>query len=184
MRRSAASSSSTMMGARPSSRLVEQHQARVQDQRAAERQHLLLAAGELVAEVAPPLLQPREHARRPARTVQGPGRATAVMFSSTVSERKMLRSCGTQPMPAAARSVRPQPGDVAPGKPDAPALAGRQADDGVDQRRLARAVAAQQRQRAAVAERKADAAEHRRLAIAGGRGCRAPEAQPSPPSPR
>ena len=26
------------------------------------------------------------------------------MFSSTVSERKMLRSCGTQPMPARARS--------------------------------------------------------------------------------
>ena len=37
-------------------------------------------------------------------SVQGPGRATAVMFSSTVSERKILRSCGTQPMPAAARA--------------------------------------------------------------------------------
>ena len=33
----------------------------------------------------------------------GPGRATAVMFSCTLSERKMLRSCGTQPMPSAAR---------------------------------------------------------------------------------
>ena len=33
----------------------------------------------------------------------GPGCATAVMFSSTVSERKMLRSCGTQPIPARAR---------------------------------------------------------------------------------
>ena len=33
----------------------------------------------------------------------GPGCATAVMFSSTVSERKILRSCGTQPIPARAR---------------------------------------------------------------------------------
>ena len=37
---------------------------------------------------------------RPARA----GRATAVRFSCTVSDLKMLRSCGTQPMPAAARS--------------------------------------------------------------------------------
>jgi len=36
-------------------------------------------------------------------TVQRPGRSTAVRFSSTVSERKMLRSCGTQPIPAWAR---------------------------------------------------------------------------------
>ena len=35
--------------------------------------------------------------------VQRPGRATAVRFSSTVSDLKMLRSCGTQPMPACAR---------------------------------------------------------------------------------
>jgi hypothetical protein len=35
--------------------------------------------------------------------VHAPGRATDVRFSSTVSDRKMLRSCGTQPMPACAR---------------------------------------------------------------------------------
>jgi hypothetical protein len=38
-----------------------------------------------------------------ARPVRA-GRATAVRFSCTVSDLKMLRSCGTQPMPAAARS--------------------------------------------------------------------------------
>ena len=48
-------------------------------------------------------------------SVHGPGRATAVRFSSTVSERKMLRSCGTQPMPSAARvsgasAIRGRPG--------------------------------------------------------------------------
>src|SRR5947208_2285522 len=36
-------------------------------------------------------------------SVHGPGRATAVRFSSTVSDLKMLRSCGTQPIPARAR---------------------------------------------------------------------------------
>ena len=36
-------------------------------------------------------------------SVHGPLVATAVMFSSTVSDLKMLRSCGTQPMPAMAR---------------------------------------------------------------------------------
>src|SRR5262245_4673243 len=36
-------------------------------------------------------------------TVHAPGRAMAVRFSSTVSERKMLRSCGDQPTPAATR---------------------------------------------------------------------------------
>ena len=86
----------------PLQRLVQQHQARIDDQRAADRQHLLLAAGQLAAEIAAPLRQPREH-REHALQRPRPGRATAVRFSSTVSERKMLRSCGDQPMPAATR---------------------------------------------------------------------------------
>ena len=65
--RSTASSSSTMMGARPSSRLVEQDDARVDDQRAADRQHLLLAARELAAEVAAPLLPAAGTCRTRAR---------------------------------------------------------------------------------------------------------------------
>ena len=36
-------------------------------------------------------------------TVQGPGIATAVRFSSAVRERKMLRSWGVQPRPRRAR---------------------------------------------------------------------------------
>ena len=88
-----------MIGARPSSGSSSSMMRGLSDERAADRQHLLLAAGELVAEIAAPLGEPRKHAvdalQRPR-----PGRATAVRFSSTVSERKMLRSCGTQPMPA------------------------------------------------------------------------------------
>ena len=50
-----------MIGARPFERLVEQQQLRVQHQRARHREHLLLAAGELVAHVGLALGQAREH---------------------------------------------------------------------------------------------------------------------------
>jgi hypothetical protein len=42
-------------------RLVEQHHARVHHQRARDREHLLLAAGEAVAGARPPRGQCREH---------------------------------------------------------------------------------------------------------------------------
>ena len=41
-------------------RLVEQHDARIEDQGAADREHLLLAARELVAEIAAAFVQARE----------------------------------------------------------------------------------------------------------------------------
>src|SRR5262249_57888334 len=41
-------------------RLVEQDDARIEDQGAADREHLLLAARELVAEIAAALLEPRK----------------------------------------------------------------------------------------------------------------------------
>ena len=63
---SAASNSSTMIGRQAFDRLVEQQHSRIEHQRAADRQHLLLAAGELVAEIAAALLQPRKHLVDPA----------------------------------------------------------------------------------------------------------------------
>ena len=51
----------------PLGRLVQQQHLRVERQRAADRQHLLLAAGELVAEIVAALLQPRKHLVDPAR---------------------------------------------------------------------------------------------------------------------
>ena len=45
----------------PLGRLVQQQHLRIERQRAADRQHLLLAAGELVAEIVAALLQPRKH---------------------------------------------------------------------------------------------------------------------------
>ena len=41
-------------------RLVEQQQARIHHQRAGDREHLLLAAGQLVAVIRPPLLEARK----------------------------------------------------------------------------------------------------------------------------
>ena len=54
-------------------RLVEQHELGIEHQRAGDRQHLLLAAGELVAEVGAALLEAREHLVGPRH---GPGART------------------------------------------------------------------------------------------------------------
>src|SRR5262249_51588814 len=42
-------------------RLIQQDDTRVDNEGTANRQHLLLAAGELAAEIVAPLLEPREH---------------------------------------------------------------------------------------------------------------------------
>ncbi len=57
-------------------RLVEQQQRRVGHQRARDRQHLLLAAGQLIAHVAAPFLDAREQVVDRASESQRPGRAT------------------------------------------------------------------------------------------------------------
>ena len=84
-------------------RLVEQQQRRIGHQRARGRQHLLLAAGELVALGLPALLQMRGNSSNTAPRSQRPGRAATVRFSSTDRLAKISRSCATQPMPACAR---------------------------------------------------------------------------------
>src|SRR5581483_6666098 len=59
-------------GRQPFQRLVEQHDTRVHDQRAADRQHLLLAARQLAAEIGAPLLQPGKRGKD-ALQCPGPG---------------------------------------------------------------------------------------------------------------
>ena len=54
-------------------RLVEQDNARIEDQRTADREHLLLAAGELVAEIAAALGEAREQLVDASRRSTGPG---------------------------------------------------------------------------------------------------------------
>jgi len=63
---------------------------------------LLLAAGELIPEIAPAFGEPREQlvdiSQLPASVARGDGK-----ISSTLSEGKISRSCATQPMPPSAR---------------------------------------------------------------------------------
>jgi hypothetical protein len=128
----------------------------IEHQRAADGQHLLLAARELVAEVALALGQARKQLVDALPASTGRGGPRRVRFSCTVSDLKMLRSCGTQPMPAARRARGPA-ARIAAGPPsvDAAGMAARDADQRVDEGRLAGAVAAQQRQRPAFGQREA-----------------------------
>ena len=104
--RCAAVSSSTMIGARPFERLVEQQQRRIGHQRARDRQHLLLAAGELVAHVARAARRGAETARRRPRRSQRPGRAATVRFSSTRQRGKDLALLRHPAEPGARAAVR------------------------------------------------------------------------------
>ena len=132
----------------PFERLVEQHDARIEDQRAGDRQHLLLAAGELVAEIAAALGQPREQrvdlVERPRSRPRDRGHV--LLDRERPEDVALLR----HPADAGMRAlVRAQPGDVAAVEPDGAAEMAGDADDRVDQRGLAHAVAAEQRQRLA-----------------------------------
>ena len=80
----------------PLRRLVEEQHARVGQQRAPDRDHLLLAAGELVAAMPAPLLQPWEQVvdivERPLAPAGPPvARRASFRFSSTVSRAKIRR---------------------------------------------------------------------------------------------
>ena len=79
----------------------------------------------------------------------------------------MLRSCGTQPMPSAARASGASAPTSRPAKRDRAREAARHADQAVDQRRLADAVAAQHRQRLALAQPEGHVGQHDGAAIAG-----------------
>ena len=110
-------------------------------QRARDRQHLLLAAGKLIAHVVEPFAEPRKQFED-ARSVQGPGRAATSRFSRTVSEGKISRSCGTKPMPASARRKHGTPSSVLPVEHDVAGVQRGVAHHGRQQRGFADAVAA------------------------------------------
>ena len=77
-------------------RLVEHQQLRVEQQRAGDRQHFLLAARKLAALVGSCARPAAETARRCAAMVHGPGRSSGTLrFSSTVRLAKMRRPSGT-----------------------------------------------------------------------------------------
>ncbi len=150
----------------PLGRLVQQQDLRIERQRPADRQHLLLAAGELVAEIAAAFLQPRKHL---VDLFDGPGSGLGhrrhVFFHRQRTEDIALLRHPADPGPRPL--VRPHRRDIEPAERDRAAKTPGDADDRIDQRGLAGAVAAQQRQHLAFAERQRHARQHHRLAVSG-----------------
>ncbi|OQC05992.1 MAG: hypothetical protein BWX79_02174 [Alphaproteobacteria bacterium ADurb.Bin100] len=153
-------------------RLVQQQQPRVEHERSADSQHLLLAPGQLGAQVGLALGQAREHfidalgcpgVRRMARA-DGPRDGGQVLV-----HRQRLEDVALLRHPADARSralVRRQPVQHDAAEQDGAAVLVRGARQGVHQGGLARAIAAQQRQGLALGQRKAHVLQHHGLAIA------------------
>ena len=132
----------------PLGRLVEDQQLGVGHQRPADRQHLLLAAGELVAHVALALGQARKEAEgaleRPGIAARGAvgGRRQKVLAHREVGED--LAALGHQAEAEAGDAEGGQVIDPVALELDDAAARRQQAHDGIHGRRLAHAVAAHQ----------------------------------------
>src|ERR1700694_1311619 len=150
----------------PLGRLVEQQYSWIERERAADRQHLLLAAGELVAEIVAALLQPRKHLvdlrHRPRSRLRHRGH---VLFHRQRAEDVALLRypADTGPRPLVGPHLR----DIQPAKTDGPPEAAGNPDDRIDQRGLAGAVAAQQGQHLAFREPQRHVRQYHRFAVAG-----------------
>ena len=150
----------------PLGRLVQQQHLGIEGQRPADRQHLLLAAGELVAEIAAALLQPRKHL---VDLFDGPWPGLrhgghVFLHRQRAEDIALLRhpaDPGPRPL------VRPHGGDVQPTEREGAAEAAGDADDRIDQGGLAGAVAPEQRQHLAFAQRQRHRGQHHRFAVAG-----------------
>ena len=150
-------------------RLVEQQEPRAGAQDAADRQHLLLAAGQLGALAARAAPSGSGTVRRCARVSSPPGRTCggSSRFSSTVRLAKMPRSSGQNAMPGARdRSLVQRDQLVALVADRAGALAD-DAHDRLQRRGLAGAVAAEQRDHLAGSHLEVDAVQDVRLAVPG-----------------
>jgi hypothetical protein len=150
----------------PLERLVEQHDARVEHQRAADREHLLFAAGELVAEIAAPLGQAWEQG---IDFVDGPAprprhRGEILLDRERFENIALLRHPADTGMGAL---IGAQSGDVGAVERNGAAEIAGHAHDGVDQSGLAHAVAAQERQRLAFVERQRNIRQHHGFAVTG-----------------
>src|SRR3954452_7095795 len=149
----------------PLQRLIQQHNARIEDQGAADREHLLFAARELVAEVAAALLQAREQL---VDAPLGPSSRTR-HGGEVLLDRERLEDIALLWHPAdpgMGALVGAKRGDIAAIKRDRSADEARDADYRIDQGGLAHAVAAEQSQRLPFRQRERDLVEHDRLAVA------------------
>ena len=152
--------------------LVEQQQPRPAHQRARDRQHLLLAAGQRAAALAQALLQARQQrrdtrSRSCAKCARSPTTAPICRFSSTVMRGKMRRPSGDCAMRSRAISWVGSWVMSLPVEGDRAVARARVAADRHHQRRLAGAVGADQRDDLAVVHVEVDAAQRRDVAVVG-----------------
>ena len=151
----------------PLHRLVQQQQARIDHQRAADREHLLLAARQLVAEVAAPLGETRKHLVH-ARDVPvpGPRHGRQVLLDRERREHEPLLRHPAQARLAAA--IGRQRGEVLAAPAHRAAAHAREPHQRDQQRRLAHAVAPEQREAVAFVQRERDVFQHDAVAVARG----------------
>ena len=133
-------------------RLVEHDELWPRHEGAADREHLLLAAGEGAGELAPPLLEPREEledglevglrlAPAPSAAMASPDRVAAeleVLEDGEGSEE--LAPFGHERAAAAEDGLGPRPGDFLAFEGDAAGLGAQEAGEAVEESRLSRAV--------------------------------------------
>ncbi len=156
----------------PERRLVQQQQLGPQHQRAADRQHLLLAARQRARLLVAALAEPREtrvHLLDVLRRRAALSRRTCAprrRFSSTDSAVKVPRPSGTWATPRRTTSSVALPTSCWPSNSDAAAGAHHLAD-GAQRGRLAGAVGAEDGGDAAGLEPEVDAVQHLRRAVGG-----------------
>src|SRR4029079_17414954 len=131
---------------KPLARLVHDEQVRGSDQRPADRQHLLLAAGELVAVIFAPLRQPWEHgvdvlglAARRAMARLGIGDANMLGYGQRWKDAAIFRNISDT---AAHDVIGLLPGDVDAAVANGATARWRIAEHAAQRCRLADAVAA------------------------------------------
>ena len=150
----------------PLGRLVQQQHPRIERERATDRQHLLLAAGELIAEIVAALFQPRKHlvdlCHRPWSRLRHRGH---VFFDRQRAEDIALLRHPADPCPRPL--VRPHLRDIPPAKGDGSPEPFVNPDNRIDQRGLAGAVAAEQRQHLAFGKTQRQIRQYHRFAVAG-----------------
>ncbi len=155
----------------PERRLVEQHDAWPRHQRPSDRHHLLLAARQLAGRLATLVAQDRKQVVDPLQRL----RSRRARRGQIAAEFEVLldRHLGKEPPPlrhqrdaVAAIGVRLDLGHVGAIEAQCALAAAQQARDGVDQRRLARAVGPDHRDDLAAVDVERGVPHRRRVAVA------------------
>ena len=147
-------------------RLVEQEQRRIGHQRARDRQHLLLAAGQLIAEIAAAFGDAGEQVVHRGQVPAAVARRHGEVFLHRQRRKNLafLRHPADAGLGAAMRRAL---GDVLAAPQHAAAADLGVAHDGQKQRRFADAVPAEHGEPATLRQFERDAVEHDRRAVAG-----------------